>query len=104
MASENDIRSLIARVGKLEQAVFSTAKQDVQSNSFQGAAGGIRLLVDMGFLNSKRSFAEIKSELQKNEYHYRKQAVQNALTRQSRAGGQLVSLNEKGKKYYAKRK
>ena len=105
--NEKIITALISRVEKLERAVF--ANKNVKSKSpakenFQGATGGLRYLVSKGFFDRKRNFGEIKKGLADNNYHYSNQAVQTPLNNLSKAGGMLVSLKEKGKKVYAKRK
>ncbi len=111
MSKEKTIEDLVARLEKLEAAVFGQAGQkkktkveSAKSQDFNGATGGLRLLVSKGFFDRKRSFSEIETELVKQGYHYSKQAVQTPLNRLSKTGGSLVGFKEKGKKVYAKRK
>lgn len=105
--NEKTIAGLILRVERLERTVFSN--QSVKSKpadkqNFQGATGGLRYLISKGFFDRKHNFGEIKKGLADNNYHYSNQAVQTPLNNLSKAGGPLVSLKEKGKKVYAKRK
>lgn len=102
-AASNDLE---ARIAALERAVFGS-KPKLRSNvkeDFTGATGGLRLLVSNGFFNQRRRFSEIEKELNKQGYHYSKQAIQTPLNRLSRSSGPLVALKEKGHKVYAKRK
>lgn len=105
--NEKIIADLISRVDKLERAVFankSVKSKPADKQNFQGATGGLRYLVAKGFFDRKRNFGEIKKGLADNNYHYSNQAVQTPLNNLSKSGGLLVSLKEKGKKVYAKRK
>lgn len=106
MNSELSFKELSKRIEKLEQAVFGegTAKKPIARTEFKGATGGLRFLIGNGFFDRKRLFTEAVAEMQKHGYHYSRQAVQTPLTRLSRVGGPLVSLDEKGKKVYAKRR
>lgn len=101
------LRDIQNRVQKLERAVFAQRSRGMATagvDTFKGATGGIRLLVDKGFFDCKRAFGEIKKALADNSYHYSKQAVQTPLNSLSRPGSLLVSFREGGKKVYAKRK
>lgn len=102
---------LIARVEALERAVFgrntkSVAKFNAASpaDNFKGATGGLRLLISKSFFDRRRKFSEIETELNKQGYHYSKQAIQTPLNRLSVQTGPLVSLREQGHKIYVKRK
>lgn len=103
------IAQLVARLEKLERVVFSGDKKSKRNspdkpNKYKGATGGIRLLVDEGFLDNKRSFSEICKKLENKGYHYSKQAIQTPLNRLAKKERVLVALTEKGKKIYVKRK
>jgi len=104
------VEDLIKRVEKLERAVFvgerksGGQKKKLVKSDYSGATGGVRLLVDNGFFDRKRSSTEVKIELEKRGYHYSAQAVQMPLMRLSKVGGPLVSLSGEGKIAYAKRK
>jgi hypothetical protein len=99
---------LETRVAALEHAVFgSKPKRKTRAaakETFSGATGGLRLLVSNGYFNQRRRFSEIEKELNKQGYHYSKQAIQTPLNRMSRPSGPLVGLKEQGHKAYAKRK
>lgn len=59
------------RIKKLEAIIFS--KKDVtkvSKKSYKGLAGGIRLLIDNGFLNEPKSVKEIMAELKREGYHH----------------------------------
>ena len=106
------IKDLVARLEALERAVFGVnAKQGTkrkravpQVDDFKGATGGLRLIISKGFFDSRRKFSEIEAELNKQGYHYSKQAIQTPLNRLSVQTGPLVGLKEQGHKVYAKRK
>lgn len=104
------IKQIISRLEKLERAVFrsvsvTTSKADKDARKYKGATGGMRLLVDEGYFDKKRSFGEICKVLENNGYHYTKQAVQTPLNNLSYPKSKLlVALTEKGRKLYAKRK
>jgi len=107
MPKENEIKFIIDRLNKLEKKVFGSGakkKEKIDEEKFLGISGGLRFLVSKGFFNSKRTLAEIKIELNKNNYFSSIQAVQTALNRFSKPGGLLISFKEGGKKFYAKRK
>lgn len=104
MKNDNAMTDLLRRVSKLERAVFGDRKAKVVKSDFKGASGGLRLLLSKGFFDRRRFFSEIEAELQKQGYHYSKQAIQTPLNRFSTSGGLLVGLKERGKKVYAKRK
>ena len=104
------LKGIISRLERLEHEVFRSGKQvankrAADTKKYKGATGGIRLLVDEGFFNKKRSFSEICKALENKDYHYSKQAVQTPLNNLSSSKGKLlVALTEKGRKLYAKRK
>jgi hypothetical protein len=91
-------------VSKLERAVFAASAVKPAKVAFKGATGGLRFLLSKGLFDQRRFFSEIETELQKEGYHYSKQAIQTPLNRLSLSGGPLVGLRQKGKKVYAKRK
>lgn len=107
-----EYRDLVVRIATLERAVFGTsAKPDGKPNAaaspvkdFKGATGGLRLITSQDFFDRRRRFSEIEAELNKQGYHYSKQAIQTPLNRLSGKGGPLVSLKEQGRKVYVKRK
>ena len=108
-----DNKDVIARIEALEKAVFGSAAKDVKSamrvaapadDQFKGSTGGLRLLVSKGFFASRRKFSEIEAELNKQGYHYSKQAIQTPLNRLSNQNGPLVGLKQGGHKVYVKRK
>ncbi len=108
MISKISLSDLAERVERLEVAVFrgykKIKKEMQQVADHSGATGGVRLLVEEGFFDRRRNFAEISAELEKRGYHYSRQAIQMPLTRLSKIGGPLVSLTGKGRNAYAKRK
>lgn len=106
--NEKIVKDIIARLNKIEKAVFSNGPPRTQvpkkEKEFVGATGGIRFLISKGFLDTKRNLSDIRKVLEKNSYNYSIQAAQSALNRLSKPGGPLVSLKEGGKKVYVKRK
>jgi len=107
---EKALRDIMSRLERIEHAIFhsvnaSASKTDKGAKKYKGATGGIRLLVDEGYFDIKRTFGEICKTLENKGYHYTKQAVQTPLNNLSSPKRKLlVALTEKGKKLYAKRK
>jgi len=104
---KDETKSIVARIEKLEKAVFGgeeATSPKKEREAFSGATGGIRFLASQKFFNGKRSLSDVKNELSKHGYHYSVQAIQNGLNRLSKQGGPLVAFREGGKKVYAKRK
>ena len=101
------LQKLERRIVRLEKAVFKDKSQRLKkktAESFRGATGGIRFLLSQDFFNSKRTLAEVRTALAKNDYHYVNAVIQTALNRQSKPGGPLVTFKHGGKKTYVKRK
>jgi hypothetical protein len=103
-------KQILNRLNRLEQAIFGgkfegkTKLKKSLAENFKGATGGLRLLISSPFFNQKRSFGEIKKELDTKHYHYSNQAIQTPLNNLSKSVGPLVGFKESGKKVYAKRK
>jgi len=107
MKMQSSDSDLMARIEALERAVFGAnpkKKRALSQDEFKGATGGLRLLLSTGFFDRRRQFSEIETELNKQGYHYSKQAIQTPLNRMSLQSGSLVGLREHGHKVYAKRK
>jgi hypothetical protein len=105
--NSKELTTINERLKKLENAVFGKKQKVLTANrpeDYGGLVGGLKLLVQKGFFNSRRGLAEIRSELSANDYHYSLQAVNTAVTRLSKSSGPLVAFKENGKKVYAKRK
>lgn len=113
MNQEKIIKQILERLKRLETAVFGnrfenknyekTSKR--KSKYFSGITGGIRLLISKDFFkNKKRTFKEIREELNKNGYFSSRQAVQASLVQLSTPQGTLVKIKERGQNYYAERK
>ncbi|HEX3095983.1 MAG TPA: hypothetical protein VHQ20_02590 [Patescibacteria group bacterium] len=101
-----EINSILIRLSKLEQAVFSQAiaKKVKSKKDYTGPSGGLAMLAEKGFFSKKRTTAEAFAEMQKNDYHYRLSVVQTALNRMSVKNGKLTTFREAGKKVYVIRK
>jgi len=70
-----------SRITKLE-SLFSSKKEittDVKKR-YKGLAGGIRLLMDNGFLNSPKDLNQIITELKREGYHNSKAGVASTLS------------------------
>jgi hypothetical protein len=105
--NKKEIINMAKRIEKLEAAVFGLGLKRVvtlKKNNYKGPTGGIKFLIDKGFLNNKQPLAGIRAKLSENGYHYSIQAAQTALNRLSKLGGPIVALKEGGKKLYVKRK
>lgn len=113
MKDQQDYNSIIKRLDRLEKRVFEDgSKQKLQGgqkrspkSDFSGPTGGLRFLVSRNFFKTKKSFVEIRAELEKHGYHlYSPQAVDTGLRRLSKLKGPLVALKQGGKKFYGERK
>lgn len=112
MKDQQHYNSIIERLDRLEKHVFGDGgKQKLrggqrnQKSDFSGPTGGLRFLVSRNFFKTKKSFSDIRAELEKHGYHlYSPQAVDTGLRRLSRLKGPLVALKQGGKKFYGERK
>ena len=106
--TDKEPKSILERIERLENAVFSTIPKSGGSISteqkFVGVTGGIKFLIKEGFFSKGKLLSEVRSELILRDYHYSLQAVQTALGRLSKISGPLVTFKENSKKVYAKRK
>lgn len=101
------ISKILARLERIEKALFKEKPNQVRDKSkpdFTGPKGGILYLLSKGLLKKKRTAADVKSEMEKNDYHYNIQVIQTALNRLSKKDGPLVSFRDNGKKVYVQRK
>ncbi len=106
-ASDKTIQEIIARLTRLEKAVFDRKVKQApgsQQENFAGPSGGVRLLISKKFFKTKRNLGDVRKALGENDYHYGAQQVHNALNRLSRRNGPLVVSMEGGKKFYVNRK
>lgn len=108
--NQKNLRSILARITKLEVAVFGNKKrrkvipQKIITKDFSGITGGIRFLISKGFFKTRKYLLEIRKDLVNNGYHSSIQAVQTALNRLSKSNGPLIAFKEGHKKVYAQRK
>jgi hypothetical protein len=97
-----------SRLARLERAVFGSGLQQTLSaradKSAAGPSGGVRVLISQSYFAKKRSVAEVKDALAKNDFHYRTSAIQTALNRLSSRTGPLTTAREGGTKVYVRRK
>lgn len=83
--SEEDTKLILheheQRIKRLEELIFSKkeALKPIKKN-YSGLAGGIRLLIDNGFLNEPKSVKEIMAELKREGYHNSKSGVASTLS------------------------
>ena len=106
-ASDKPIQEIIARLTRLEKAIFNKKEKRVVTagkEDFAGPRGGVRLLITKNFFNAKKTFGEARSALAKNGYHYSRQAVQMALKGLATRKGPLTVLREGGSNHYVLRK
>jgi hypothetical protein len=109
MDMSDEIREMKKRIEVLETAVFKaergigSGKQVGPSRTINGPSGGIRALVVEGFFSTRRSLRDVRGALAERGYMYSGQAVDMALTRESRRDGGLVALKERGRKIYVAR-
>lgn len=68
------------RLRKIENMLISDkGKKDVRKKSYKGLAGGIRLLIDNGFLNQPKTSADILLELKSEGYYNSESGVRSTL-------------------------
>lgn len=107
MTQEEINKDIYVRLEKVETLLggkkYAKAKEDKHDN-FSGAKGGVLFLISKGFFSQKRNAPETKAELDKLEYFYNIQVVQTTINRLSSKTGPLITMDEKGKKIYVKRK
>lgn len=59
------------RLGRLEEAVFGGNKEvKAPPKKFDGATGGIRLLIEEGFFDEPKLISEVRERLKAEGYHY----------------------------------
>lgn len=111
MSGNDDLvtQDIIKRIERLEKVVFSSNKElevalPVPTNKYNGAKGGILLLLENNFFKIPRTALEVKNELEKNDYHYAIQVIQTALNRLASSKGPLTAMKDAKNKVYAKRK
>jgi len=106
-APEKAIREIIARLTRLEKAVFGRNEKQTtasQKNNFAGPSGGVRMLISKNFFKTKKNLGDVRKALGENDYHYGAPQVQTALNRLSTRTGPLAASTEGGKKVYVGRK
>lgn len=93
--SANVTKSIVAKKGSIKSQ---------EESDFVGPTGGVKFLISKGFFNQRRIFAEVKKELQSNNYNHSRQSINAALGVLSKRNGPLVTLKEGKRKEYADRK
>ncbi|PIN77392.1 hypothetical protein COV15_02110 [Candidatus Woesearchaeota archaeon CG10_big_fil_rev_8_21_14_0_10_34_12] len=75
------------RIAKLEsENIPSTGSKKTKkelnpgNNKYKGLAGGLRFLINEGFLNEPKSIPEIEAELKREGYHYSTAGVASTLS------------------------
>ena len=92
------------RIQNLESLISSNSPTKKIKSQYKGPKGGILLLFDKGFFNTKKKAKEVQDALEEKNYIYQIQVIQTALNRLSSSEGILVKFKENGKIVYAKRK
>ena len=99
--------SIESRLLRLEKVVFGKDKQiskPTKAESSAGPSGGVKLLISQGFFSKRRSLADVREAMAKNDFYYRTSAIQTALNRLSTRTAPLTASSEGGKKVYVRRK
>ncbi|MFH1774528.1 MAG: hypothetical protein ABH874_06180 [Methanobacteriota archaeon] len=68
------------RLSKIEEVIFSKKVKVSKPADYTGLSGGIRLLIDNGFLNTPKSVNEIQNELTREGYHYPSKSTDKLLS------------------------
>ncbi len=80
-------------------------KKEKAKDKFSGLSGGIKLLIEKGFLNKPKFVAEVFDELKKENYHYPKKSVEKLLSIDFRSKQKVLNrINENKKWKYVLRK
>ncbi len=58
------------RIRTLEEAILPKGKTKEITKNYKGLAGGIRFLIENGFLNEPKTVNEIRDELKREGYHH----------------------------------
>lgn len=96
-----------SRLEKIEKILFSdkTRKEKIVSKDYKGLAGGVRFLIDNGFLNQPKSVNEILDELKKESYHYTTAGIASTLSETFTKNQKILNRIKEGKVYkYVMRK
>ncbi len=84
-----DEQELISRFEKIENRLNllegkynsePVPEKTESKKDYSGLAGGIRLIVDNGFLNLPKNFKEIREELKREGYHYSNVGIMSTLS------------------------
>lgn len=65
---------------KILEAILPQKEEKTVDKGYKGLAGGIRFLIDNGFLNQPKSVSEIVSELKREGYHHSMPSVSKMLS------------------------
>jgi len=68
------------RIRTLEEAILPKGKTKEITKNYKGLAGGIRFLIDNGFLNEPKTANEVRDELKKEGYHHSIASVSKMLS------------------------
>ena len=107
MNQAKNIKEIMARLERLEKAVFSDKvmrRVATKEKNFSGATGGIRFLISKKIFKKKQDLGSVKKHLESNDYYYSRQAIHEALKSLSKGKGVLTAIEEGGKKVYVERK
>lgn len=89
------------RLKKIEDFLFSgqNKKEKIVSEDYKGLAGGVRFLIDKGFLNQPKSVNEILNELKKENYHYTLTGIASTLSETFTKSQKILNRIKEGKVY-----
>ena len=86
------------RIKTLESLLLKE-KKSITKENYVGLAGGIRLLIDEGFLNQPKFLNEISTELKRQGYHYSNKSVSKALSIDFMKKWQLITRMKENKNW-----
>ncbi len=103
---QNHARRILTLEKGLARKTLNKAIKDfgVASTDYSGPTGGVRYLISMEFFKEKRDLASVREQLSREDYHYSRQAIHEALKVLSKSTGPLVALKEGKRKSYVERK
>ncbi|PIN88136.1 hypothetical protein COV12_00120 [Candidatus Woesearchaeota archaeon CG10_big_fil_rev_8_21_14_0_10_32_24] len=93
------------KIKELENKIFqkkeitTKERKPYSKKDYKGLAGGIRLIITEGFLNSPRSVNEIFNELKRQGYHYPQKSVSKLLSINFMKNTRILTRVKENKKW-----
>ena len=92
------------RISKLEKPFSEKKTEKPKKSNFTGVSGGIRLLINNGFLDTPKFVSEIVAEMKREGYYHDMPTVDSALRKSFLKNRTLQRIKEEKKWKYVIRK